>query len=354
MEAESGWQFRYPQAGSRPDVGMTLSDESGVPYVRLIRAPNPGPMTLDGTNTWVIADQGEGALVVDPGPAIVDHIEAILAAACHGSSRLCSRTGISITQKAQRYWPSELVAAYGPPIRNSALGPDGLDGGDQLRVGALTLEVIETPGHTSDSRSLLLSGPDGVGRLITGDMVLGRGTTVITYPDGDLGGIFRVTRSARADGEDPQSDRAASRSRADCHRPAAMAHPSIAATDTSASIRSAPLSRPGIARPVKSWPGCTPRSIAAYGQQPSSRCGRNWTICGNRGSALVPLGGRKSSGSSFLPHSVHIGFRAILEAMNQNQQPGIPDFTNHPQPARFGEESTVRPAERPLRQLQRS
>ena len=51
-----------------------------MPYVRLIGRPNPGPMTLDGTNTWVIADQDEGALVVDPGPAIGDHLEAILAA----------------------------------------------------------------------------------------------------------------------------------------------------------------------------------------------------------------------------------------------------------------------------------
>ena len=46
--------------------------------------------------------------------------------------------------------------------------------------------MVETPGHTSDSRSLLIFGPDGVSRLITGDMVLGRGTTVITHPDGDL------------------------------------------------------------------------------------------------------------------------------------------------------------------------
>ena len=49
-----------------------------MPYVQLIRAPNPGPMTLDGTNTWVIADQQDGALVVDPGPAIEAHLEAIL------------------------------------------------------------------------------------------------------------------------------------------------------------------------------------------------------------------------------------------------------------------------------------
>jgi glyoxylase-like metal-dependent hydrolase (beta-lactamase superfamily II) len=169
---------------------MTLSDESGVPYVRMIRAPNPGPMTLDGTNTWVIADHGVGALVVDPGPAIVDHIEAILAVSVprivmivlthrhldhsESAAALAERVGCG-------------VRAADPQFR---LGPDGLDSGDLLRVGVLTLEVIETPGHTSDSRSLLLSGPDGVGRLITGDIVLGRGTTVITYPDGDLAAYF--------------------------------------------------------------------------------------------------------------------------------------------------------------------
>ena len=51
--------------------------------------------------------------------------------------------------------------------------------------------VIDTPGHTSDPPTLLLPGPAGVGRLITGDIVLGRGTTVITYPDGDLAAYFQ-------------------------------------------------------------------------------------------------------------------------------------------------------------------
>jgi glyoxylase-like metal-dependent hydrolase (beta-lactamase superfamily II) len=169
---------------------MTLPDDSGVPYVRLIRAPNPGPMTLDGTNTWVIADQGAGALVVDPGPAIVDHIEAILAA--------CEPRLVTIVLTHRHLDHSEAAAALaeraGCGVRAAdpqfRLGPDGLDGGDLLPVGALSLEVIETPGHTSDSRSLMLSGPDGVVRLITGDMVLGRGTTVITYPDGDLAAYF--------------------------------------------------------------------------------------------------------------------------------------------------------------------
>jgi glyoxylase-like metal-dependent hydrolase (beta-lactamase superfamily II) len=169
---------------------MTVPDESGVPYVRLIRAPNPGAMTLDGTNTWVIADQGEGALVVDPGPAIADHIEAIWAA--------CGQRLVTIVLTHRHLDHSEGAAALaeraGCGVRAAdpqfRLGPDGLARGDLLRLGALSLEVIETPGHTSDSRSLLLSGPDGVARLITGDMVLGRGTTVITYPDGDLAAYF--------------------------------------------------------------------------------------------------------------------------------------------------------------------
>ena len=169
---------------------MTISETSGVPYAQLIRAPNPGPMTLDGTNTWVIIDERDGAVVVDPGPAIQTHIEAILAA--------CTRRLVTIVLTHRHLDHSEAAAmlaermgcgvrAADPQFR---IGPDGLNEGDMITVGALSLEVFETPGHTSDSRSLLLSGPDGISRLITGDMVLGRGTTVITYPDGDLAAYF--------------------------------------------------------------------------------------------------------------------------------------------------------------------
>ncbi|HET9303046.1 MAG TPA: MBL fold metallo-hydrolase [Propionibacteriaceae bacterium] len=169
---------------------MTFSGVSGVPYVRLIRAPNPGPMTLDGTNTWVITDEHEGAVLVDPGPVIQTHIEAILAA--------CTPRLVTIVLTHRHLDHSEaaamLAARAGCGVRAAdpqfRIGPDGLDRGDVLTVGALRLEVFETPGHTSDSRSLLLAGPDGASRLITGDMVLGRGTTVITYPDGDLAAYF--------------------------------------------------------------------------------------------------------------------------------------------------------------------
>jgi glyoxylase-like metal-dependent hydrolase (beta-lactamase superfamily II) len=169
---------------------MTPSEAPGVPYVQLIRAPNPGPMTLDGTNTWVITDEYDGALVVDPGPAIQTHLEAILA--------VCSPRLVMIVLTHRHLDHSEAAAmlaeragcgvrAADPQFR---IGSDGLDGGQLIKVGALSLEVFETPGHTSDSRSLLLSAPDRVSRLITGDMVLGRGTTVITYPDGDLAAYF--------------------------------------------------------------------------------------------------------------------------------------------------------------------
>jgi glyoxylase-like metal-dependent hydrolase (beta-lactamase superfamily II) len=169
---------------------VTISEAAELPYVELIRAPNPGPMTLDGTNTWVITDEQQGALVVDPGPAIETHIEAILAA--------CTPRLVTIVLTHRHLDHSEAAALLaeraGSGVRAAdpqfRIGPDGLKGGDVITVGVLSLEVFETPGHTSDSRSLVLSGPDGVSRLITGDMVLGRGTTVINYPDGDLAAYF--------------------------------------------------------------------------------------------------------------------------------------------------------------------
>lgn len=162
----------------------------GVPYLQLIRAPNPGPMTLDGTNTWVITDPAEGAVVVDPGPSIESHLAAIMAAC---APRL---TTILLTHRHLDHSEGAAVLAEQADCgvraadRQFRVGRDGLDGGQLITLGALSLEVFETPGHTSDSRSLLLSGPDGASRLITGDIVLGRGTTVITHPDGSLEAYF--------------------------------------------------------------------------------------------------------------------------------------------------------------------
>jgi glyoxylase-like metal-dependent hydrolase (beta-lactamase superfamily II) len=76
------------------------------------------------------------------------------------------------------------VRAADPAFR---VGTAGLQDGDRLEVAGSALTVVASPGHTSDSMSALLEGDDGVVRLLSGDMVLGRGTTVITHPDGDLG-----------------------------------------------------------------------------------------------------------------------------------------------------------------------
>ena len=157
-------------------------------YVQLVRAPNPGPMTLEGTNTWVVGDPREvSPVVVDPGPAVESHLAAVLAAA---GGRLA---GVVLTHRHADHAESaaDLAARAGCGVRaldpQLQVGPDALADSAEVVVGGTTLTAYATPGHTSDSCSLLLRGPDGRAWLLTGDTVLGRGTSVITHPDGDLG-----------------------------------------------------------------------------------------------------------------------------------------------------------------------
>ena len=157
-------------------------------YLQLVRAPNPGPMTLDGTNTWLVGAPASGPVaVVDPGPLIPAHLDAIAAA---------TPGGIGVVLLTHRHLDhaesaAELARRAGCGVRAAdpalRLGSDALDDGDQVVVPGARLTAVSTPGHTSDSVSFLMTGDDGVVRLLSGDMVLGRGTTVITHPDGHLG-----------------------------------------------------------------------------------------------------------------------------------------------------------------------
>jgi len=146
----------------------------------VVLAPNPGPMTLEGTNTWVLRAEGhESCVVVDPGPLIEDHLAAVAVQGpvdeillthghfdhSEGAARLADLTGAR-------------VRALDPRHR---LGDEGLDDGEVVVGGGLEIRVAHTPGHSSDSLSLLL--PDAV---LTGDTILGRGTTVVAHPDGVL------------------------------------------------------------------------------------------------------------------------------------------------------------------------
>jgi glyoxylase-like metal-dependent hydrolase (beta-lactamase superfamily II) len=157
-------------------------------FLQLIRAPNPGPMTLQGTNTWVLGDPTSAPpIVVDPGPLIESHLRAILDY-CGGQIATVVLTHRHLDHSESAATLAERagcgVRAADPTLQ---VGPQGLAEGDRLSAAGIEARVVSTPGHTSDSRSLLLTGADGSVRLLTGDMVLGQGTTVITHPDGNLG-----------------------------------------------------------------------------------------------------------------------------------------------------------------------
>lgn len=152
----------------------------------LLRAPNPGPMTLDGTNTWVLRVPGaRGCVIVDPGPADETHLAAIVAAGPVETILITHRHPDHVEGIDQ------LVAALGGrPVRAAdqafcrEAGP--LRDGERLTHAGLTIDVLATPGHTSDSICLLVEGA-GERAILTGDTILGRGTAVIAWPDGDLG-----------------------------------------------------------------------------------------------------------------------------------------------------------------------
>ncbi len=173
------------------------------PYAGVVLAPNPGPMTLDGTNSWVLRAPGAGAcIVVDPGPLDEGHL-AVLAGCgpvavvllthghadhSEGAARLAALTGAA-------------VRALDPAHR---LGGEGLDEGDVVAAAGLELRVLATPGHTADSLCFLLDAPgdgSGDGTVLTGDTVLGRGTTVVAHPDGVLADYLRSLERLRELGD---------------------------------------------------------------------------------------------------------------------------------------------------------
>jgi glyoxylase-like metal-dependent hydrolase (beta-lactamase superfamily II) len=149
-----------------------------------VLAPNADIMTLDGTNTWVLRDPDSSrSIVVDPGPSIAAHLDAIDAAAGDVSVVLLTHHHADHSEAAREYAERHGcgVRALDPAYR---LGSEGLGEGDVVAVGGLEVHVVATPGHTSDSLSFVVPQDRAV---LTGDTVLGRGTTVVAHPDGQLG-----------------------------------------------------------------------------------------------------------------------------------------------------------------------
>jgi glyoxylase-like metal-dependent hydrolase (beta-lactamase superfamily II) len=169
------------------DQAASPIDGSGTSRARCVLAPNPGMMTLDGTNTWLVAEPGSAAVVViDPGPDDEQHLERICQVAAGRGQRIVSivLTHRHLDHSAGAPRLSELTGA---PVRavdsEHRLGSEGLSPGDVVDASGCELRVITTPGHTADSVSLYLPAD---GAVLTGDTVLGRGTAVIAE-DGSLG-----------------------------------------------------------------------------------------------------------------------------------------------------------------------
>ena len=151
---------------------------------RCVLAPNPGIMTLDGTNTWVLREpDGTRSVVVDPGPLEPGHLDAVAEAAGAVGAVLLTHGHADHSEGARAFAERAGcgVRALDPQHR---LGDEGLSDGDVVEVDGLEVRVVGTPGHTADSLSFLLPAD---GALLTGDTVLGRGTTVVAHPDGKLG-----------------------------------------------------------------------------------------------------------------------------------------------------------------------
>ena len=151
------------------------------PYASVLLARNPSPMTLDGTNTWLLRTPGsESCLVIDPGPDDPEHLRAVVAAAGEVTEILLTHGHLdhSAGAAALRALTRAPVRALDPAQR---LGGEGLGEGDVVAAAGVEVRVLATPGHTADS--LCFAVGDAV---LTGDTVLGRGTTVVAHPDGRL------------------------------------------------------------------------------------------------------------------------------------------------------------------------
>jgi glyoxylase-like metal-dependent hydrolase (beta-lactamase superfamily II) len=178
-DPRAGWDL--PAPGELPIVAAV--DE----LVHRVLAPNPSPMTLDGTNTYVVGRPGTGEVViVDPGPDDAAHLARVRAVV---AARDAAVRSVVVTHHHVDHAEAAraFADAFGCGIVASTRSVAGADGlvvgdGDRIPLRDVGLEVVATPGHTLDHVAFRLES----GVLFTGDHVLGRGTSVVAYPDGDL------------------------------------------------------------------------------------------------------------------------------------------------------------------------
>ncbi len=158
---------------------------------RIVRvlAPNPGIRELEGTNTWIVGDAP--AIVIDPGPADEVHLREVVREAGLVGAILLTHDHVDHAPGA-----SVLVEMTGAPVYAMRPPPGGerLRDGQRVSTRTADLAAVATPGHTPDHVAFFL---ESEGALFTGDAVLGRGTSVIDPPEGDLAAYVRSLKRMR-------------------------------------------------------------------------------------------------------------------------------------------------------------
>lgn len=182
---------------------MTTTPSPQHPTTRafLVRANNPSPMTLEGTNTWVLVEPGDPqAIVVDPGPDDVRHRDAVMVAVEAAGATQVALIVLTHGHADHAEGAPALSQRASAPIRAVAAthcspGQQPLFEAEQLRIGGLHVDVIATPGHTADSACFVI---DADAALLTGDTILGSGSTVVARPDGGLADYLATLHRLRA------------------------------------------------------------------------------------------------------------------------------------------------------------
>ncbi len=168
------------------------------PLVRRLLAPNGSPFTYTGTQTYLVGGH-EGLAVIDPGPDLPEHLEALLSAiggapvlaiSCTHTHRdhspaarpLAHLTGAPIVGCAPLVLNSDEPRADAP-FDADYLPDRVLSDGEKFTGPGWTLTTVATPGHTSNHLCFAL---EESGALFTGDHVMGWSTTVVAPPDGDM------------------------------------------------------------------------------------------------------------------------------------------------------------------------
>jgi glyoxylase-like metal-dependent hydrolase (beta-lactamase superfamily II) len=166
--------------------------EAIVPGIRRIVAPNPGPMTYHGTNSWLV-DSDDGLTIIDPGPDNTAHVAALLAASGGAVARILlththpDHVGAAAALKAATGAP---LLSFGRPWHKDFVPDIAVADGDV--IGGLT--ALHTPGHASDHLCFIWRH----GVLFSGDHVMSWNTSIVSPPDGDMDAYMRGLRALLA------------------------------------------------------------------------------------------------------------------------------------------------------------